>query len=412
MRARTRRTFLRSTILYGFFATLMVWLIYFNEFTLGDLGSFLPMPEQMARMSLDTLLLPTLASVSIFYAASVTGTAFEGALAEVLVGTLYAAGFASFFALFLVLNPGPQINRAGYLLSIAFAVLLVYNLVSTIARLRKTPSLRAVAISATIYVEGQIVVRLVSLLVESSGASMPPELATAIGDFISLGVTVAAIFTLFAVLKNSKNPYLSALGGISGNYIFSVSLSLIGALYYGFFLGGMSTFAPSLSNLSPYVEWTGICVFAALIFTVMRRGMHGSIMIKNRLGEWKKHLQQITTYKGDRFVGFTEIIDEFVEGGNRDRLLVRLTLFLHENRVSDDEISKLLAEIINYEDEKKPVISRRGLSSAIEDENVKKRLDILQRTITRIVPRGGQLPALSPSLGEGVSQPAPTAKSD
>lgn len=412
MVARAKRSVFRSTILYGFFALLMVWLIYFQEFTLGDLGSFLPMPEQMARMSLDTLLIPTLASVSIFYAASLVGTAFEGALAEVLVGTLYAAGFASFFALFLVLNPGPQINRAGYLLSTAFAVLLVYNVVSTIARLKKKTSLRAVAISAIIYLEGQIVVRLISLLIESSGASMPPELAAAIGDFINLGITIAAVFTIFAVFKNSRNPYLSALGGISGNYLFSVSLSLIGALYYGFFLGGMSTFAPSISNLSPYVEWTGICVFAALIFTIMRRGMQGSIMVKNKLGDWKKHLQQITTYKGDRFVGFTEIIDDFVERGNRERLLVRLALFLHENRVGDDEISSLLAEIVNYEDEKMPLISRRGRTSTIENENLVRRLDVLQRTITRIVPRGTQGTALPTVSGDKGSQLAPPTRSE
>ena len=404
MASQPRRSFLRNTALYGVAAVALAWLIYFNEFRLGDLGNFLPMSDQMAQMSLDVLLVPLLASISVFYVASVVDIAFEGALAEVLVGTLYAAGFATFFTLFLILNPGPKVNRAGYLLSIAFAVILAYNTVSTLSRLRRVPALRAVAISVTIFLEGQIATRLISLLIESSGATMPRELVAAVAEFINLGVSIAAVFTLFAVFRTSGNTYLSALGGIASNYLFSVSLSLIGALYYGFFLGGLSQFAPSVANLSPYVEWTGICVFAALIFTVMRRGMQGSIIVRDRLGQWKKHLQQVTTYKGDRFVGFTEIIDDFVERGNRDRLLVRLTLFLHENRVADDEISGLLEELIGYEDEKKPAISRSGRAVVIDDANMERRMAVLQRTIGRIVPTGVRGIPLPPRAGEETDQ--------
>jgi hypothetical protein len=388
---------MRSTFLYGIFVVFMVWLIYFNEFKLGGLGHFLPMSEKMASMSLDILLVPLLASVSVFYAGVVVNRAREGPLAELLVGSLYAGGFATFFALFLILNPGEMVNQAGVLLSAAFAVLLAYNALATVSRLRRNPALRAAAISATIYLEGQIIYRVIALLIKSSSSATPPELITAVGEFVNLGVSIAAVFTLMAVFKTSGNPYLSALGGIASNYLFSVSLSLIGALYYGFFLGGLSSFAPSISNLSPYVEWTGICVFAALIFTVMRRGMQGSIIVEDRLGQWKKHLQDVTTYKGDRFVGFTEIIDEFVEKGDKQRLLIRLTLFLHENHVADDEISRLLAELIGYEDQKKPAISRSGRAVVIDDENMDRRLKVLQRTITRIVPSGVQ--GVSASLG-------------
>jgi hypothetical protein len=395
MPSKSKKSLTRSTVIYAGFAGLLAWLIYFNDFRLGDLGAFLPMSEQMALTSMNVILLPLLISGSIFYVASLVGIAFEGTFAEVLIGTLYAAAFTSFFALFLITLPGSvNINMAGYLLSGAFGVILLYNIVSTVARLKKKPSIRAAAISATIYAEGQIIVRLISLLIKSSGATMQPELIDAVGQFIDLGVTIAAVFTLFAMFKTSKNPYLAALGGISGNYLFSVSLSLIGALYYGFFMGGLSALAPSIRNLSPYVEWTGICVFAALIFTIMRRGMQGSIIVRDRLGQWKRHLQQITSYKGDRFVDFTKMVEDFVQRGDKDKLLVKLTLYLNENRVADEEISTILTDLINYEDEKKPVISRSGRSTQIDQENMEKRLEILQRTITSIAPAGvaGALP--------------------
>jgi hypothetical protein len=340
----------------------------------------------MARASLELLLIPLLASITVFYIASIVSISMEGVLSEVLTGTLYATGFAAFFALFLVLQPGPAWSQAGYLLSGAFGVLLVYNVVSTLARLRGAQALKAATVSAT------IVLRLITLFISTSGASMPPGMAEGITAFVSLGITIAGVFTLFAVFKSSKNTYLAATGSIAGNYLFSVSLSLIGALYYGFFLGGLRSYAPGIENLSPYIEWTGICVFAAIIFTVMRRGMQGSIMIKNRLGEWSKHMQEITTYKGDRFVGFTEVIDDFVERGNRERLLVRLTLFLHENQAGDDEISGLLEPLINYRDESSPDMARSGRAEAIEEENKLRRLSLLQNTIGRIIPPGSGEP--------------------
>jgi len=396
-----RRDIIRRTVIWAVSAGFLGWLIYFHDLRLGDLGSFLPMSDQIARANMDLLLIPLLASITIFYVASIVSITLEGILAEVLTGTLYAAGFASFFALFLVLQPGQAFSQAGYLLSGAFGVLLVYNVVSTLARLRGAQALKAATVSATIFMVGQIVLKLISLFISTSGASMPPGMAEGITGFVSLGITIAGVFTLFAVFKSSKNTYLAATGSIAGNYLFSVSLSLIGALYYGFFLGGLRSYAPGIESLSPYIEWTGICVFAAIIFTVMRRGMQGSIMVKNRLGEWGKHMQEITTYKGDRFVGFTEVIDDFVERGNRERLLVRLALFLHENQADDDEISGLLAPLINYRDVSPPDVARSGRAEAVEEENKLRRLSLLQDTIRRIIPPGSGEPVVG---GEPLQQ--------
>jgi hypothetical protein len=396
-----RRDIVRRTLIWAVSAGFLGWLIYFHDLHLGDLGSFLPMSDQLARANMDMILIPLLASITIFYVASIVAITLEGVLAEVLTGTLYGAGFASFFTLFLVLQPGQVFSQAGYLLSGAFGVLLVYNVVSTLARIRGAQALKAATVSATIFMVGQIVLRLISLFIGASGASMPPGMAEGITGFVSLGITIAGVFTLFAVFKSSRNTYLAATGSIAGNYLFSVSLSLIGALYYGFFLGGLRSYAPGIESLSPYIEWTGICVFAAIIFTVMRRGMQGSIMVKNRFGEWGKHMQEITTYKGDRFVGFTEVIDDFVERGNRERLLVRLTLFLYENQAGDDEISGHLAPLVNYRDESSPELARSGRAEAVEEENKLRRLSLLQDTIRRIIPPGSGEPVVG---GEPLQQ--------
>ena len=402
-------TLIRNTVIYAVFVGILSWLIFFNRITLGDLVGFLPMPEQIAAMGLDSLLLPVLISVTVFYIASLVGIFLEGTFSEVLVGTLYAAGFAAFFATFLILNPNENVKEAGILLSGAFGTVLVYNTVNAFAKIRRMPWLKAVMVSVTIYSVGQITVLLLQLLMSSAISGSP--IIDAIGNFINLGVTIAAIFTFLAIFKTSENAYLGALGGIASNYVFAVALSVIGALYYGFITETFSEIAPGIESLAPYVQWTGICIFAALVFTIMRRGMQGSIIVRNRMGTWQKHLQQITTYKGDRFLGFTHIVDEFINQGKKERLLIRLILFLHENHMKDDEISKTLEELIKYEDEKKPTLSREGQLDTINKNNRENRLGVIQRTLEIMVPSSNL--GLNPKLDESiVTASAQVAQSD
>ena len=112
------------------------------------------------------------------------------------------------------------------------------------------------------------------------------------------------------------------------------------------------------------------------------------MMAEAKMGEWIKHVQEVGTYKDNRFLDLTEMVNEFIEQGHRDRLLVRLTIFLHENKFRDDEISSILNELINYEDEKRPVFSLRGRNSTIDVENEEKRRKTLQMTINTIIPTG------------------------
>jgi|GEM_PF-1106566 len=382
----TRIGILRNSALYGSFAVLLLWLIYFNDLTMGDLGGFLPpLPEQLASLSVSVLLIPLLASVSVFYAASIFSAAFEGPFNELLVGSLYAAGFAVFFALFLIYSGSGMLSSTGYLFLAAFAVLLVYNSLSTLSRVWKVHALKAVAASGTIYAVGQIAIRLLALLIGDSGASLP-ELADALNEMLNLGFTVAAVVCLLSVLKASRNALLSVVGGIASHYLLIVSASLGGSLYFNYFRGRLTTISPGIANLSPYIEWTAICIVAALVFTRTRKGMQTSMTAKAQLGDWMRHVQDVSTYKGDRFVGFIEMIDDFIEGGRRDRLLVRLTMFLQDTGMGDEEASQLLSELINYEDERRPIFSIRGRIAAIEEGNEERRREVLWSTINRILP--------------------------
>jgi hypothetical protein len=405
MEEEVKRRILRSSAMYGVAATFLIWVVYFNEFTLGNFDSFLPyLPEQLASMSLHVILLPLLVSVSTFYVASVFSAAFEGSFNELIVGSLYAAGFAVFFALFLVLSPGStMINSAGYLFMAAFAVLLIYNMMSTLSGIWRIPSLKAVAASITIYLEGQLTIRLLDALIGPNETALPVGLAGVLNELLGLGMTVAAVISLLAVLKNSGKASLSAVGGVASNYPLVISTCVVGSLYFNYLRGSLNSISPGIASLSPYIEWTAICVAAALIFTRARGGMQASMMAETKMGDWIKHVQEVASYKGDRFVELTGMIDDFVEQGRRERLMVKLAMFLHDNGVEDDEIALTLSDLINYEDIKKPFFSPRGKASTLDWENRTHRRKILWKTVDIILPMDLGLPEFK-EFGYGTAE--------
>ena len=76
-----RRDIIRRTVIWAVSAGFLGWLIYFHDLRLGDLGSFLPMSDQIAKANMDLLLIPLLASITIFYIASIVAITLEGVLA-------------------------------------------------------------------------------------------------------------------------------------------------------------------------------------------------------------------------------------------------------------------------------------------------------------------------------------------
>ncbi len=365
-------------------------MIYFNDFTVGDYRSFLPyLPESLASMSLSVILLPLLISTTIFYVASLFGAVFEGTVNELIVGSLYAAGFAIFFALFLIYSPASKtVSQAGFLFLAAFVTLFTFNILAIVSDVWEFPALKVIAASVTIYAVGHIVIQITTLFIGSSGVPLSGELGGVLNHLIHMGFLVAAAISLLAVFKASGNVYLSFVGEIASNYVLIVPACLFGSLYFNYFQGKLGAISPTLANLSPFIEWIGICVVAALIYRRTHKGIQASAMAEAQLGDWMKHVQEVSTYKGGRFVRLTEMINDFVEEGRRERLLVSLSTFLHENKVGDEKISLLLSDLINYEDAKKPVFSIRGRSSVMDVKNKTQRSKVLKKTLSNILPLG------------------------
>jgi hypothetical protein len=234
-----------------------------------------------------------------------------------------------------------------------------------------------------IFIIGQVCVQLVNLYMITPGIPESDQVKL-IKEMLNVGFAAASGITLIGIFRDSKNVYLAQFGALASNYFFVTALSLIGTLYLNFIGGRITEVNPVISQLSPYVEWTGIVIIGAFIFTIMRRGMNESMMVPTEIGEWGRHIQDTSSTKGRQLRDFTEIINEFVQKGQKENLIVKLFRFLNENRASEKEMGATLRELVQYEDQKHPNFARKGASKQVDEKNTERRMIVLQNTVEYI----------------------------
>jgi hypothetical protein len=385
MNKEGKNRLIRATLLYVFAAAILGGISFATPYTVGDFGSFLPyMPDSLVNVGISVVLLPILGGVTFFYIGTLLGIFFEGRLNQVLVFGFYSGGFVGITALFMILQPISQpSNYAGYLLFGGFSAFFLHNLLSAISEIRGQPYIKVISGAVLTFILGQITVQLVNLYMTQPGVPIQDDVLL-IREMINWGFIAASIITLIGIFSDSKNPYLAQIGGIASNNFFIAATSLIGTLYFNFLNGRLTKVSPIIQQLSPYVEWTGIVILGALIFTIMRRGMGESIMAPTNIAPWAKHIQDQSATKGKSLQDFTEIINEFVEKGKKEKVLVKLFTFLEENRANEQEMTITLRELINYEDQKAPSLAKRGTAEKIEEENKERRIKILDITVDKI----------------------------
>lgn len=385
MSQENRARLIRATALYAFIAAILATISIATSYTIGDFGSFLPyMSEALVNVSISVLLLPIVGGLTFFYLAILLDLVFEGQINRVIISGLYAGGFVSIIALFMILQPlSESTSLAGLLVVGAYVVLFTYNILSAIAETRGQHYIRVISRAATMFILGQILIQIINAYMTAPGVPVSDQVVL-IREMLNWGFAASALITLIGIFRDSRNAYLSQVGDLTSNYLAVLGMSLIGTLYINFIRGSLAKVSPVVQQLSPYVEWTGVVVVSAMIFTVMRRGMRETMMVPTELGPWVKHVQDLSTTKGKELEDFTDIINEFVQKGFKKRLMVKLFRFLEENRASDEEITHSLGEFIEHEDQKPPSFGRRGVSDRVMRQNQERRMRILENTVQRI----------------------------
>ncbi len=375
-----KRVVVRNTLLYASLAFPLLWAMLIWRPTLGEFGSLLPnLPAKMASMELSPLFLSLLASASTFYAGSIIGAIFEGSAKELLVGSLYAASFALLLSLPLIYAPGSEVySSLGLYILLSFLTLILHNVASTLLKLRGLLSLRSLSASAAIYIEGLAISRIIDIALRNLPFPLPPDLSR----LLYMAMTASALLSLPSAFKGSRSNALASIGEASSKYHIIIPSTIVAALYFGYYRENLSTLLPSLSPLSPYLEWMFITALAALVYRGARKSIEVSAL--DRVGDWARHIQEVSTYRGERLSELTSAMEEFITQGRKERLILLLSLILHDEGLSEGEVERILSPLLEHRDKPKPILSIKGRVESLERRDIERRSRVLERVVERI----------------------------
>jgi hypothetical protein len=108
----------------------------------------------------------------------------------------------------------------------------------------------------------------------------------------------------------------------------------------------------------PYMEWVAIALTVYTMYTLIRFSAE-EFYIGSESRGWKKHTQEIRRETGLDLIRLTSVMEQFVNYGRKELLLVYLTLHLYRLGETEEDIIKKLSPIINYRE--KPSMHRFSL---------------------------------------------------
>jgi ABC-type multidrug transport system fused ATPase/permease subunit len=98
----------------------------------------------------------------------------------------------------------------------------------------------------------------------------------------------------------------------------------------------------------PYIEWV-VIVLAVYVVYSMTRLSTKEFYVSSEGSGWKRHIQEVRRETGHNLMRVTSVMEQFVEQGVKEPLLVYLTLHLQRLGETEEDILKILRPLIDYQ---------------------------------------------------------------
>ena len=162
-----------------------------------------------------------------------------------------------------------------------------------------------------------------------------------------------------------------------------------------FFIGFLATAylnfirPPLVANLSflPYIEWVTIALAVCVVYTMTRSSTKELYVNSEALG-WREHIQKVRREIGPDLIRITSVMEQFVDHGVKEPLLVYLALHLQRLGKTEESILNTLSPLIDYQENARRhklyfsifIWTRRKLAM----KNKKAREDLLRPLVKKI----------------------------
>jgi len=202
-----------------------------------------------------------------------------------------------------------------------------------------------------------------------------------LGIMIFAGMLAVAVSNIGFYGENSKNPFIAdASHWLQNSQTFEF---VIGALIAGYILF-IRPFIIDIFRYAPIMEWGIVCFLGWRLFSGIKNGIRTRCAVDVYENDWRKHIQIISNLQGADFPRLREMQEIFIVDSNRGALLVYLTLLLYNNKVSPEEINRILHPLINHRDARIPWLAFGWEQRRILKQNEKNRREILEGIIANL----------------------------
>jgi len=97
----------------------------------------------------------------------------------------------------------------------------------------------------------------------------------------------------------------------------------------------------------PYIEWVAV-TFAVYVFYTLARLSKKEFYFSSEGSGWKRHIQEVRRETGRDLIRVTSVMEQFVDHGVKEPLLVYLTLHLQRLGETEEDILKTLSPLVDY----------------------------------------------------------------
>ena len=181
------------------------------------------------------------------------------------------------------------------------------------------------------------------------------------------GLAALALFSLIgSFLRTKSSDAAYALRRISEDLPRNFLIGFLATAYLGLIRSPLMLNAPFLS----YVEWALIAVTIYVLYSATGFSSGESNIDQESL-TWKKHVQRIRPETGRDLVRIASVMEQFVNDGTKEPLLIYLTLHLQRLGESEEDILQVLNPLIVYREPKQSA----SLFGGIFSDRARKRVD-------------------------------------
>jgi len=140
----------------------------------------------------------------------------------------------------------------------------------------------------------------------------------------------------------------------------------------------------------PYVEWAAIALLIYMVYAMTRQPADEN-HISSQTSSWKRHVQEIRRQTGRDLTRVTAVMQQFVDHGVKEPLIVYLTLHLQMLGQTEQDILKTLNPLIDYREDMQRNHSHFWVSTetkrkkAMKDNEAREKLlDALLKRIDKV----------------------------